>query len=199
MTLQDREMRKRPARVHALALIGAAIAVLAAPKPANAQWTLVWSDEFNGLNGVAPDPSKWTYDTGGGGFGNGELQIYCAPGSNVAPCSAANTNIFQNGAGQLVIRARGYRMSRWQGFSSTNLPPRLLVPNNNVHDGRTSFWRPAWLPRWLSVGGPVGRSERLLSSSPLALQCRWRAPQRFRSAARRTTWRCRRMVRPWST
>jgi beta-glucanase (GH16 family) len=106
MTLQPRDMKKRPVRLPALALIGAALAVLAAPKPVSAQWTLVWADEFNGANGAAPDPSKWTYDTGGGGFGNGELQTYCAPGSNASPCSAANTNIFQNGAGQVVIRAR---------------------------------------------------------------------------------------------
>jgi beta-glucanase (GH16 family) len=106
MTTQALDLRKPPARLHALALICAAVAVLGAPPTASAQWTLVWSDEFNGANGAAPDPSKWTYDTGGGGWGNGELQVYCAPGSNAAPCSAANTNIFQNGAGQLVIRAR---------------------------------------------------------------------------------------------
>ncbi|MET0555964.1 MAG: RICIN domain-containing protein, partial [Vicinamibacteria bacterium] len=41
----------------------------------------------------------------GGGWGNGELQTYCAPGSNTAPCSAANPNAYQSG-GQLVIRAR---------------------------------------------------------------------------------------------
>jgi beta-glucanase (GH16 family) len=99
-------MWKRTARWHALVLIGAAGAVLAAPKPAAAQWTLVWSDEFNGANGAFPDATKWTYDTGGGGFGNGELQTYCAPGSNTFPCSTANPNIFQNGNGQLVIRAR---------------------------------------------------------------------------------------------
>src|SRR5262245_15789451 len=88
------------------AVLLAAAAVLASAKPASAQWTLVWSDEFNGANGAFPDASKWTYDTGGGGFGNGELQIYCAPGSNAAPCSTANPNIFQDGAGHLVIRAR---------------------------------------------------------------------------------------------
>ena len=98
MTTQAVKRGSMPAGPHALALIGAAVAVLAAPQPASAQWTLVWSDEFNGPNGAAPDPSKWSYDTGGGGWGNGELQTYCAPGSNAAPCSAANTNIFQNGA-----------------------------------------------------------------------------------------------------
>lgn len=36
----------------------------------------MWSDEFNGPDGSAPDPSKWTYDTGGKGWGNNELECY---------------------------------------------------------------------------------------------------------------------------
>jgi len=39
-------------------------------------WTLVWSDEFNGPNGSAPDPAKWTLETGGKGWGNNELESY---------------------------------------------------------------------------------------------------------------------------
>ena len=39
-------------------------------------FTLVWSDEFNGPNGSAPDPKKWTYDLGGEGWGNNELETY---------------------------------------------------------------------------------------------------------------------------
>lgn len=35
---------------------------------------LVWSDEFN--TDGAPDASKWGYDLGAGGWGNGELQYY---------------------------------------------------------------------------------------------------------------------------
>ena len=38
------------------------------------QRKLVWSDEFN-KNGL-PDPAKWSYDTGGHGWGNHELQFY---------------------------------------------------------------------------------------------------------------------------
>lgn len=34
----------------------------------------VWSDEFN-YNGL-PDPNRWGYDVGGGGWGNNELQYY---------------------------------------------------------------------------------------------------------------------------
>ena len=39
-------------------------------------WKLVWSDEFSGADGTPPDPAKWNYDIGGGGWGNNELQYY---------------------------------------------------------------------------------------------------------------------------
>ena len=39
-------------------------------------WTLVWSDEFSGACGSSPDSSKWTYDLGGKGWGNQELESY---------------------------------------------------------------------------------------------------------------------------
>ena len=58
-------------------------------------YTLIWSDEFNGKNGSLPDPSKWTYDIGGSGWGNHELEYY--------------TNRRENArieSGNLVITAR---------------------------------------------------------------------------------------------
>jgi beta-glucanase (GH16 family) len=42
---------------------------------------LVWSDEFN--NNGAPDPAKWGYDLGGGGYGNNELEYYTNRPENV--------------------------------------------------------------------------------------------------------------------
>ncbi|MGC6456102.1 MAG: family 16 glycosylhydrolase [Coraliomargaritaceae bacterium] len=39
-------------------------------------WQLVWSDEFSQVDGSAPDPAKWGYDIGGGGWGNNEIQYY---------------------------------------------------------------------------------------------------------------------------
>lgn len=57
-------------------LIGFA-AVLKAQSPPNpAGWTLTWRDEFNGPNGSSPDPKKWKFDIGGGGYGNHELESY---------------------------------------------------------------------------------------------------------------------------
>lgn len=39
-------------------------------------WRLVWSDEFSGRAGSAPDPGKWAYYIGGTGWGNNEKQFY---------------------------------------------------------------------------------------------------------------------------
>jgi beta-glucanase (GH16 family) len=61
----------------------------------NKNYTLIWHDEFDGVNGSPPDPKKWTHDLGGGGWGNQELESY--------------TNRVENARienGNLVITAR---------------------------------------------------------------------------------------------
>ncbi len=54
-------------------LAGLAVSLLM-PLAAVADYTLVWSDEFN-YTGL-PDPVNWNYDVGGWGWGNQELQYY---------------------------------------------------------------------------------------------------------------------------
>src|SRR6266852_2138892 len=87
--------------------------LLLVPPSAAQTWTQVWSDEFNGPIGSAPDPANWNYDTGGGGWGNNELEVYCAPGSGASPCSASNPNIYQDGNGNLVIQAIKTQSGTW--------------------------------------------------------------------------------------
>jgi beta-glucanase (GH16 family) len=90
-------------------------AILAAAPLAHAQtWNLTWSDEFNGAAGTFPDTTRWSFDVGNnGGWGNGESEFYCAAGSNAAPCSTANPNVFMNGSGSLVLRARRDPAGTW--------------------------------------------------------------------------------------
>jgi beta-glucanase (GH16 family) len=57
-------------------------------------WTLTWSDEFNGANGSGVDTSNWTFDTGGSGWGNNELEYYTNGSANA---------VIENGS--LVITA----------------------------------------------------------------------------------------------
>jgi len=48
----------------------------AGPDALLAGWTLTWSDEFDGPDGSAVDPTKWKHDVGGSGWGNNELEYY---------------------------------------------------------------------------------------------------------------------------
>jgi beta-glucanase (GH16 family) len=72
------------------------------PKPP----PLIWSDEFNGPAKSQPDPANWTYDVGNNGWGNQELETYCAWASNTPPCSVADPSAYVGGDGYLHIIAR---------------------------------------------------------------------------------------------
>ena len=39
-------------------------------------WKLTWSDEFDGPKGSSVDLTKWSFNIGGSGWGNSELQTY---------------------------------------------------------------------------------------------------------------------------
>ncbi|HSC45057.1 MAG TPA: glycoside hydrolase family 16 protein [Candidatus Acidoferrum sp.] len=52
------------------------------PASGSSRWSLTWSDEFNTPNNSTPDPAKWTYDLGGAGWGNQELETYTSRPQN---------------------------------------------------------------------------------------------------------------------
>ena len=64
----------------AIILVGGGVSSAAAqaadPQSTDRVWKLVWKDEFSGPNGSAVDASKWVSETGGGGWGNNELEYY---------------------------------------------------------------------------------------------------------------------------
>lgn len=57
-----------------LAITVAAASLASAAVAGSPEWKLVWSDEFETAG--LPDPEKWSYDVGGHGWGNRELQYY---------------------------------------------------------------------------------------------------------------------------
>ena len=130
--------------------ITAATSLLALTLAAHAQnWTLKWSDEFNAAAGTFPDPKNWTYDLGDNGFGNPELEYYCAPGSNKAPCSASKPNVYQDGEGHLVITASRDAAGKWtsarlksqglQQFKYGRIEARMKLPVGN------GLWPAFWM------------------------------------------------------
>ena len=75
-------------------------------------YELVWADEFD-AEGL-PDPSRWAFNTGGGGWGNGELQYYMPKG---------NASI-ENGV--LIIEARKEKRGNCS-YSSARMLTRNVV------------------------------------------------------------------------
>lgn len=81
------------------------------------EWTLVWSDDFNGAAGSSPDNTKWSFDigTGNNGWGNQELQYYTSRPSNIQ----------MDGSGNLVITARSESFGG-AGFTSARIKTKDL-------------------------------------------------------------------------
>ncbi|MBP7227975.1 MAG: glycoside hydrolase family 16 protein [Longilinea sp.] len=107
------------------------------PIPPLDGWTLRWHDEFDGTE---IDPANWTYDLGGNGWGNGEMQYYTN-----RPENARVEN------GYLVIEARQekyagsyYTSARLktqglQEFQYGRMEARLKVPSGK------GFWPAFWM------------------------------------------------------
>lgn len=113
--------------------------------------TLVWSDEFSnsGTTNAQPNPSTWTYDTGAGGWGNSELETYCAWGSNSSPCNSANPNAYVGTDGSLHIVAEQptsgtYTSARMKtqglfSFMYGRIEARLQIPESQ------GMWPAFWM------------------------------------------------------
>jgi beta-glucanase (GH16 family) len=122
--------------------------------------TLVWSDEFpnpTGLN-LQPDSLIWRYDTGATGFGNHELENYCAYGSASAPCDPANPNAYVGTDGMLHIVARKdangkYTSARMKSQSLFSLQYGRLEARIWVPEGQ-GIWPAFW-----TLGNNVATAE----------------------------------------
>jgi beta-glucanase (GH16 family) len=79
-----------------------------------AGWKLTWSDEFNAADGSPVDSSKWILETGGGGWGNDELEYY----------TNRTQNSFQQG-GNLVIKVIEEKYTGADGVTRNYTSARL--------------------------------------------------------------------------
>ncbi len=158
-------------------LFGLAVVVFAGPRSASAQcgttpatgsvtWTTNWCDEFAGAANSAIDSTKWAYDTGAGGWGNNELETYCAPTSNTSPCTTSSPNEFIDGSGHLAIQVRSVgntwtsarlKTQGLQSFHAGRIEASIQIPS---HAG---LWPAFWmLGSQAGVSWPtVGESDIL--------------------------------------
>jgi beta-glucanase (GH16 family) len=125
-----------PARLEWLSLICALIVLALGYSAASA--AMVWSDEFNG---PAVDSSTWTYDVGGGGWGNGEFEYYTARHEN---SYITNGNLViearrENYMGSQFTSARMMTQGRF-AFKYGTLEARIKLPNT-----ANGLWPAFWM------------------------------------------------------
>ena len=82
------------------------------------KWILSWSDEFTAANGSPVDSTKWTFDIGGKGWGNNELQTYTDRRANA---------VVENGS--LVIRALKETFTGPDKITRNYTSARLITKN----------------------------------------------------------------------
>lgn len=83
-----------------VAVAGIIIGIVA--ESGGVQWRTTWAANFGGPLGSGVSPRSWTYDTGSGGFGNGEIETM----------TNAEGNVYLDGHGDLNIAAV-YQGSVW--------------------------------------------------------------------------------------
>jgi beta-glucanase (GH16 family) len=80
---------------------------------------LIWSDNFEGPAGSSPSSKKWSFDTGGSGWGNHELESY----------TSRPMNAELDGRGHLVITARAETYAGRDGIARSYTSARLQTFN----------------------------------------------------------------------
>jgi hypothetical protein len=114
--------------------------------PRASAWGITWSDEFTGV-GDGPYSGFWSFDLGGGGWGNNEQEIYVS--------SWANCHIISDGTGTdgqaLQIEPQVNSSGQWYS-ARINSAGKHQVPVNSYIEYRCKFptggqgyWPAAWM------------------------------------------------------
>jgi beta-glucanase (GH16 family) len=104
-------------------------------KPVKPVYALLWSDEFDG---TTVDTSKWVFETGGGGWGNNELEYYQPDNATVANGNLAITLKKETVGGEPYTSSR---MTTQNKFTATygRIEARIKVPMGS------GFWPAFWM------------------------------------------------------
>jgi|HubBroStandDraft_1064217.scaffolds.fasta_scaffold02254_3 beta-glucanase (GH16 family) len=119
-------------------------------------YTPQWCQEFNGAAG-SPDTTVWNFDLGNnGGWGNGEVEVYCGPpgyAGNPSQCpttfSTSTAPVYIDGNGHLVIQPINVggtwisgRMNTEgvQNFTYGILVASIQLPNTTNQGLWPAFW-----------------------------------------------------------
>ena len=107
---------------------------------ANAAWTLVWSDEFNGSS---INTANWTFETGtgSGGWGNNELEYYTSRSQNAR---VENGNLviqaLKESYGGMSYTSARLKSQGLQSWTYGKVEARILLPSGQTQGIWPAFW-----------------------------------------------------------
>ncbi|MGL4412196.1 MAG: family 16 glycosylhydrolase [Bacteroidales bacterium] len=90
-------------------------------------YTLVWHDEFN--EGTRPSATNWSYETGGGGWGNNELQHYVAGSIGSEQLASVNDGIFKIVAKKIGSTVYSIRINSKESWTYGYFEAKLRLPS----------------------------------------------------------------------
>ncbi|MFF5289426.1 discoidin domain-containing protein [Paractinoplanes globisporus] len=143
--------------VAATAQLTSSTAAVAAVPAAPAGFTLTWADDFNGAANTGLNTDVWRYDAGAGAnFGTGEVET----------TTTSTANVYQDGAGHLVLKALHTGSDPVAGWTSgrvetqadgwgapaggvVRIESSLKQPDVNTGNG-LGYWPAYWM-----VGSPL--------------------------------------------
>src|SRR5690349_17282472 len=130
-------------------MIGAVVpAASVSAKPAQQTWNLVWSDEFNG---TSVNTSNWTFETGGGGWGNNELEYYTNGNNATVSGGILTIEARRENVGGMAYTSTRIKTQGKRQFTYGRLEGRLAVPKGQ------GIWPAFWMlgANFSSVGWPA--------------------------------------------
>ena len=92
-----------------------------------AGYELVWNDEFK--EGTRPNTDLWSYETGGGGWGNNELQTYVAGSQNGEQLAQVSDGIFKIIAEKIGGSVYSIRINSRESWTYGYFEARLKLPS----------------------------------------------------------------------
>lgn len=118
----------------------------------SADWALVWSDEFDAPDGSGPNPDKWSFVTGGGGWGNAERQVYTDRQENAVIEDGALLICAQENAGGFRYTSARLKTQNKGDWTYGRFEVRARMPYGQ------GIWPAIWmLPSHSEYGGwPTG-------------------------------------------
>ena len=147
--------------------------VLRGGRSSAAALRLLWSENFSGPVGARPNPRRWGYDVGGGGWGNEELEYYTSRRANarldghghLVITALAQHYVGRDGVTRSFTSARLQTLAHFQ-FEYGRVQARIWVPG--TPGLRAAFWmlgNDAYEPRGWPGSGEIDTME-VLGSRP---------------------------------